>query len=339
MGGLVRTKHVCTYTRTYNTYKHIQVQLQLHLDAAKARQVQIDTLSSRCTAAEQERERVRVTASVLEAQNLSQANSLAQLSRRLEQVSMGAASSEQGSAVAGANAFHAGQRAQRAEDAERMLSGRVETLTKALRDSEGKCQVLLQELARTEKVRVAAENEGRARAAAEAQAGEMLKELTKTRAKLEKAQSQVFELQGCARALEGAGEDAALARQLVVEKEAECAELRRRLEASHKKLEACRKKADAVRSKEEPLLQRVQQAEAAQQEAKARVRELETNLASAKREAAYARGEQREREKETADMRRQVVVLERAALVARERFFVFLAPRKPYSPPVKRQMG
>ena len=224
-------KYIHTYIHT-SLYKHIQVQLQLHQDAAKARQVQIDTLSSRCTAAEQERDRARVTASVLEAQNLSQAHSLAHLSRRLEQVSMGAASSEQGSAVAGANAFHAGQRAQRAEDAERMLSGRVETLTKALRDSEGKCQVLLQELARTEKVRVAAENEGRARAAAEAQAGEMLKELTNTRAQLQQAHSQVFELQGCARALEGAGEDAALARQLVVEKEAECTELQRRLEGS-----------------------------------------------------------------------------------------------------------
>ena len=78
----------------------------------------------------------------------------------------------------------------------------------------------------TGKVRVAenegTENEGRARAAAEAQAGEMLKELTNTRAQLQHAHSQVFELQGCARALEGAGEDAALARQLVVEKEAEC---------------------------------------------------------------------------------------------------------------------
>ena len=154
--------------------------------------------------------------------------------------------------------------------------------------------------------------------------GEMLKEYTKTRAKLQQAHSQVFELQGCARALERAGEDAALARQLVVEKEAECTELQRRLEASHKKLDASRKKADAVRSKEEPLLRRVQQAEAAQQEAERRARELESNLASQRREAAYARGEQREREKETADMRRQVVVLERAALVARERFLAFL---------------
>ena len=310
----------------------MRMQLQLQQDAAKARQVQLDALSSRCATAEQERDRARVATSVLEEQNLSQAKSLAHLSQRLQQVSIGAASSEQGSAVAGANAFHAVQRAQRAEDAERVLSERVDKLTAALRDSEGKCHVLLQELARTEKVRVAAENEGRARMAAEEQAGEMLKELTRTRSQLQVAHAHVWELQGCAKALEGAGEDAALARQLVVDKEAECEELRRKLEASHQKLVASRKKADAVRSKEEPLLQRVQQAEAAAQEAKARSRELETLLASAKREAAYARGEQRECERETAEMRRQVVKLERAALAARDRFRPALRPESATEP-------
>ena len=45
--------------------------------------------------------------------------------------------------------------------------------------------------------------------------------------------------QGCAKALEHAGEEAARARQQVLEKEAECGDLRAKLEASRNKLEVC----------------------------------------------------------------------------------------------------
>ena len=223
-------------------------QLLLREDTARAMQLSIDQLTSRCAAAEQERDRLRVGAAVLEEQDASRAKTIAELTTRMQQASLGAAVCEKGAAAAQAHAMHLNERALRAEQAERALSQKADTLELECREAERKGHVLLQELAKTEGVRLAAQEAARARAAAEKHAGEMLEELTRARSELEAARSQILHLQGCARALEGAGEEAALARQLAAEKEAACQALQR-------KLDAAARKADAVRGVEQPLQQ------------------------------------------------------------------------------------
>jgi chromosome segregation ATPase len=225
-------------------------QLLLREDAARAMQLSIDQLTSRCASAEQERDRLRVGAAVLQEQDASRAKTITELTNRMQQASLGAAVCEKGAAAAQAHAMQLHGRALRAEQAERALSQKADTLERECREAERKCHVLLQELAKTEGVRLAAQEEARARAAAEKHAGEMLEQLTRARSEVEAARSQLIHLQGCARALEGAGEEAAHARQLAVEKEAACQALQR-------KLDAAARKADAVRSMEQPLQQRL----------------------------------------------------------------------------------
>ena len=59
--------------------------------------------------------------------------------------------------------------------------------------------------------------------------------------------------------------------------------------------------------------------EAAQEEAQGRIRELEKVVVSCKRDAEFARSRQRESEQEVAQLRREVVKLERSLLLAKSR--------------------
>jgi len=173
----------------------MRVQLQLREDAARALQLRFDEQSSRCLAAETERDRAKVSASVMEEQHMSRVLTVSQLSQQLQQTLLSAATSEQDAATAQAHAFHAQQRSDRAEHSERDLSEKVDALDTRLRDSDTKCNVLLRELAKTEGVRMAANDEARARHEAEQHAGRMQLEMTQMRGQLETARVHVVELQ------------------------------------------------------------------------------------------------------------------------------------------------
>ena len=288
----------------------LRLQLQLRADALKSLQEQLDAAATRAAAAEHERDRAKVCAGLVEEQLQARVTAGRDMAKRLEHATHELTAAASSEAAAQALASQLQQRVSRAEEGERSLSHRAESAESVIRELERRNGLLLRELAMTETVRTAAEHEARARAAAEEQAARALREAADAKSKLEVARAHVLELQGLGRALQGAGEDAALARQLVVEKQSEC-------ESLQKQLDSALKKNDVVRAKEKPLLQRVQAAEEAQQKAEAKAAELGRSLRDAKQAAQFAQARRDEAEAEGQDVRRRLVSRERELLVAR----------------------
>ena len=288
----------------------LRLQLQLRADGLKSLQEQLDAAARRAAAAEHERDRAKVCAGLVEEQLQARVTAGQDVAKRLQQTTHELTAAASSEAAAQALASQLQQRVSRAEEGERSLSHRAESAEFVIRELERRNGLLLRELAMTETVRTAAEHEARARAAAEEQAARALREAADAKSKLEVARAHVLELQGLGRALQGAGEDAALARQLVAEKQSEC-------ESLQKQLDSALKKNDAVRAKEKPLLQRVHAAEEAQQKAEAKAAELGRSLRDAKQAAQFAQARRDEADAEGQDLRRRLVSRERELLVAR----------------------